>query len=109
LNQGKPARALQFTKEEKPLLNSFHLLTLKPTLYVANVSETGFTNNPLLDEVVKIATAENSQVISICASIEADIAELDDAEKEIFLAALRPEEPGLNRLIHAAYKLLNLE
>ncbi len=98
-----------FTKEEMPLLNSFHLLTLKPTLYVANVSETGFTNNPLLDEVEKIAASENAQVVVICASIEAEIAELDDAEKEIFLAELNLEEPGLNRLIHAAYKLLDLE
>src|SRR5690349_19777483 len=67
LNQGKPARALEFAKEEKPLLNSFHLLTLKPTLYAANVSENGFTNNPLLDEVMQIAANENAQVVVICA------------------------------------------
>lgn len=109
LDNGKPARALEFTKEEKPLLNSFHLLTLKPTLYAANVAETGFTNNPLLDEVKKIAAAENAEVVVICAAIEAEIAELDDTEKEIFLAELNLEEPGLNRLIHAAYKLLGLE
>lgn len=109
LNQGKPARALSFTKEERPLLNSFHLLTLKPTLYAANVSETGFTNNPMLDEVMKIAADENAQVIAICASIEAEIAELDDNEKKVFLADLKLEEPGLDRLIHSAYKLLNLE
>jgi len=109
INQGKPARALTFTKEEKPLLSSFHLLTLKPTLYVANVAEDGFTNNPLLDEVSNITAAENAQVIAVCAAIEADIAELDDAEKALFLAELKLEEPGLNRLIHAAYKLLNLE
>ncbi len=109
LDQGKPARALDFTKEELPLLNSFHLLTLKPTLYAANVSETGFTNNPLLDEVQKIAKAEKAQVVVICAAIEAEIAELDDTEKEIFLAELNLEEPGLDRLIHSAYKLLGLE
>jgi GTP-binding protein YchF len=109
LDQGKPARALDFTKEEMPLLNSFHLLTLKPTLYVANVSETGFTNNPLLDEVNQIAVSEKAQVVVICAAIEAEIAELDDTEKEIFLAELNLEEPGLNRLIHTGYKLLNLE
>ncbi|VVC76702.1 Ribosome-binding ATPase YchF [Aquicella siphonis] len=109
LDQGKPARALDFTKEEKPLLNSLHLLTLKPTLYAANVSETGFTSNPLLDEVRKIAESEKAQVVVICAAIEAEIAELDDTEKEIFLAELNLEEPGLNRLIHSAYKLLNLE
>lgn len=109
LDQGKPARSLDFTKEEKPLLNSFHLLTLKPTLYAANVAESGFTNNPLLDEVRKIAEAEKAQVVVICAAIEAEIAELDDTEKEIFLAELNLEEPGLDRLIHAAYKLLGLE
>src|SRR5579885_353492 len=109
LDHGKPARALDFTKEELPLLNSFHLLTLKPTLYAANVSETGFSNNPLLDEVRKIAENEKAQVVVICAAIEAEIAELDDTEKEIFHAELNLEEPGLNRLIHAAYKLLGLE
>ncbi len=109
LNEGKPARALDFTKEEMPLLNSQHLLTLKPTLYVANVSESGFENNPMLDEVKKIAAAEKSQVVVICASIEAEIAELDDEEKKLFLAELNLTEPGLDRLIHAGYRLLNLE
>lgn len=109
LNDGKPARALDFTKEEKPLLQSFHLLTLKPTLYAANVSETGFTDNPLLDEVKKIAAAEKAEIVVICAAIEAEIAELEDEEKAVFLAELKLEEPGLNRLIHAGYKLLNLE
>lgn len=109
LNDGKPARALEFSKEEMPLLHSFHLLTLKPTLYAANVSETGFENNPLLDEVRKLAEAENAQVVVICASIEADIAELSEDEKEIFMAELNLTEPGLDRLIHAGYKLLNLE
>ncbi|RDI48597.1 redox-regulated ATPase YchF [Aquicella lusitana] len=109
LDQGKPARALSFSKEEKPLLNSFHLLTLKPTLYVANVSESGFTNNPLLDEVRKIAESEKAEIVVICAALEAEIAELDDAEKQLFLAELNLEEPGLDRLIHAGYKLLGLE
>lgn len=109
IDQGKPARALDFSKEERVLLNSFHLLTLKPTLYVANVSETGFTNNALLDEVRKIAESEKAQVVVICASIEAEISELEDEEKALFLAELKLEEPGLDRLIHAGYKLLGLE
>lgn len=109
LNNGKPARALDFTKEEKPFLQSFQLLTLKPTLYAANVAENGFTDNALLDKVKAIAVAEKSQVVVICAAIEAEIAELDDEEKQLFLAELKLEEPGLDRLIHAGYKLLNLE
>jgi GTP-binding protein YchF len=109
LNEGKPARALEFDKEEQPLLQSFHLLTLKPTLYAANVSEKGFENNPLLDEVKKIAAAEKSQVVVICASIEAEITALADEDKEMFMAELNLTEPGLDRLIHAGYKLLNLD
>lgn len=109
LDLGKPARSLDFTKEEKVLLNNFHLLTLKPTLYAANVSETGFTHNPLLDKVMAIAAEEKAQVVVICAAIEAEIAELDDTEKQIFLAELNLQEPGLDRLIHAGYKLLGLD
>jgi GTP-binding protein YchF len=109
LNEGKPARALEFAKEEQPLLQSFHLLTLKPTLYAANVSEKGFENNPLLDEVKKIAAAEKSQVVVICASIEAEITALADEDKEMFMAELNLTEPGLDRLIHAGYKLLDLD
>ena len=109
LNNGKPARALNFTKEEQPLIKSFQLLTLKPTLYVANVAENGFSNNPYLEKVDVIAASENSQVVVICASIEAEISNLEDSEKEMFLQDLGLEEPGLNRLIHAGYKLLNLE
>src|SRR5262249_36149753 len=95
--------------EEQPLLHSFHLLTLKRTLYVANVAENGFTNNPLLDQVKKIATDENAEVVTICAAIEAEIAELSDDDKKAFMDELKLEEPGLNRLIHAGYKLLHLE
>lgn len=109
LDLGKPARALSFSKEEQPFLQSLHLLTLKPTLFVANVAENGFTNNPLLDEVHSIALAENAQVVVICAAIEAEIAQLNDDEKELFLAELNLTEPGLNRLIHSAYTLLGLE
>jgi len=109
LNQGKPARSLAMTKEELPLLKNLHLLTLKPTLYVANVSESGFKNNPLLDEVTIIAKEEKAEIVVVCATIEAEIAELDDAEKMVFLSELNLTEPGLNRLIHAGYHLLNLE
>jgi GTP-binding protein YchF len=109
LNQGKPARALDFAKEEKPFLDSLHLLTLKPTLFVANVSENGFENNPLVEEVKQMAAQEKAEFVIICAAIEAEIAELEDDEKEIFLAELKLVEPGLNRLIHSAYKLLGLE
>lgn len=109
LDQGKPARVLSFTKEEKLIANNFHLLTLKPTLYAANVAENGFENNPLLETVKRIAAAEKAQVIVICAAIEAEIMELEDEEKGIFLAELNLTEPGLDRLIHAAYKLLGLE
>lgn len=109
LNDGKAARALEFSKEEQPLLNSLHLLTLKPTLYAANVSEKGFENNPLLDEVRRIAAAEKAEVVVICASIESEISALADEDKALFMAELNLTEPGLDRLIHAGYKLLNLE
>jgi GTP-binding protein YchF len=82
---------------------------MKPTLFVANVAEDGFTNNPLLEQIEKIAQQENAQVVTICASIEADMAELSDEEKKLFLDELNLTEPGLDRLIHAGYKLLDLE
>jgi GTP-binding protein YchF len=109
LDRGKPARTIPFSKEEKSLLHTLHLLTLKPTLYVANVTENGFAHNSLLTEVEKIAAEEQAQTVVICATIEADIAELDESEKAIFLSELKLAEPGLNRLIRAGYKLLNLE
>ena len=109
LNKGKPARSLTFTKEEKERLKQLQLLTLKPTLYIANVAEDGFTNNPLLDQVKQLAEKENASVVAICASLEAEIAELDDEGKKEFLAELKLDEPGLDRVIHAAYKLLGLD
>lgn len=109
LDQGLPARALSFTKEEKPFVNSLHLLTLKPTLYVANVDEKGFSDNPLLKEVQAIAEREKAEIVVISAALEAEIAELTDDEKSLFLEELNLTEPGLDRLIHAAYKLLGLE
>lgn len=109
LDQGHPARALNLTKEEKLLLKPLNLLTTKPTLYIANVAEDGFENNSYLDEVKKIAEKEGASVVAVCAAIEAEIAELDDEEKKEFLQELNLEEPGLNRVIHAGYKLLGLE
>ncbi len=109
LDKGLPVRSLSLTKEESDRLKPLQLLTAKPTLYIANVAEDGFTNNPYLDQVKNIAANENSSVVAVCASIEAEIAELDDAEKIEFLASMNLDEPGLDRVIHAGYKLLNLE
>jgi len=109
LNQGLPARSLALTAEDKIRLRSLQLLTFKPTLYIANVAEDGFSENPYLDQVKEIAKAENASVVAVCAAIEAEIAELDDAEKTEFLAELNLSEPGLDRVIHAGYKLLGLE
>lgn len=109
LDKGLPARTLNYTKEEKLIIKSLQLLTFKPTLYIANVAEDGFTNNPMLDQVHEIAARENASVVAVCAAIEAEIAELDDAEKAEFLAELNLTEPGLDRVIHAGYKVLGLE
>lgn len=109
LNDGHLARALSLSKEELILLKPLNLMTLKPTLYIANVAEDGFSNNPFLDQVKAIAAKENASVVAICASIEAEIAELDDEEKQAFLDELNLTEPGLDRVIHAGYKLLGLE
>lgn len=110
LNQGKPARTTTMSKEEKITLKTYQLLTAKPTLYVANVDEKGFSNNPLLEQVKQRAQTEGAEVVVICAALEAQIAELEDeAEKMLFLNELNLAEPGLNRLIHGAYHLLGLE
>lgn len=109
LDSGNSARSLDFSKEEHIILNNLHLLSLKPILYVANVADNGFTNNSLLDDVKKIAEQEKAEVVVISAALEAEIAELDEEEKAIFMADLNLEEPGLNRLIHAAYHLLGLQ
>lgn len=109
LDQGQPVRSLSCTKEEKHILKLLNLLTAKPTLYIANVAEDGFENNPFLDEIKKIAEQENASVVAVCAAIESEIAELDDDEKKAFLEELNLSEPGLDRVIHAGYKLLGLE
>jgi GTP-binding protein YchF len=109
LNQAKAIRALDFSKEEWALLKPFYLITAKPVLYVANVKEGGFENNPHVDAVRGHAAEEKAEVVTVCAAIEAEIADLEDDEKQMFLADLGLTEPGLNRLIHAGYKLLGLQ
>ncbi|MDE1180603.1 redox-regulated ATPase YchF [Paraburkholderia sp.] len=108
LDQAKPVRALDLSDEEIVLLKPFCLITAKPTMYVANVKEDGFENNPYLDAVRAFADAEGAPVVAVCAAIEAEIADLDDADKEVFLADLGMQEPGLNRVIRAGFKLLGL-
>lgn len=109
LDSGKPARSLIKDPEDKKLVQELHLITVKPLMYVANVAEDGFTNNPHLDSVRKLAESENSEVVAVCASIEAEIAQLDEADRADFLKDIGLEEPGLNRVIRAGYKLLGLQ
>ena len=109
LNKAQPARALKLTEEEVRDLKDLHLLTAKPVMYVANVSEGGFTNNPLLDAVEKRAAGEGAVVVAVCAAIEAEVAQLEEADRAEFLAELGLKEPGLDRVIRGAYKLLGLQ
>jgi GTP-binding protein YchF len=109
LNENTPVRALEFTKEEQPLVRSFSLITAKPAMFVGNVAEDGFENNPYLDRLREYAAKQGAPVVAICAKIEAELAEMDDEDKAMFLAEIGQDEPGLNRLIRAAYKLLGLQ
>jgi len=109
LNEGRPARTTELYDEEKALLKPFFLLTMKPTMYVANVDEQGFHDNPLLKAVEDYAARENAVVVPVCAALEAEIADLDDEDKNAFLDDLGLSEPGLDRVIHAGYKLLGLQ
>jgi GTP-binding protein YchF len=109
LTEGLRARSLNLSKEEILILKPLCLITTKPVMYIANVAEDGFENNPHLDAVVKYAAAEDAIVVPICNKIEAEIAELDEADKQEFLETLGMEEPGLNRVIRAGYKLLGLQ
>lgn len=109
LDEGNALRSLDLDKDEQKIMRKFQLITNKPTMYIANVSEDGFENNPLLDKVREFAASENSEVVPICAAIEAEIAALDDEDKVEFLADLGQDEPGLNRVIRAGYSLLNLQ
>ena len=108
LDEGKPVRAMDLDDDQQVMLKEFFLLTNKPTMYVANVSDDGFENNPLLDEVREIAEREGAVVVPVCAAIEAEIAELDEDEKGVFLEDMGLDEPGLNRVIRAGYALLGL-
>lgn len=109
LDQGKPVRSMGLDMEQQQLLKPLCLLTAKPAIYVANVDEKGFAGNLLLAAVQEHAAREGAPVVAICAALEAEIAELPDDDKQIFLADLNLEEPGLNRLVRAAYELLGLQ
>ncbi|MCY1228285.1 Ribosome-binding ATPase YchF [compost metagenome] len=109
LDQAKAVRTLDLAPEEWEAIRPFCLITAKPTMYVANVREDGFENNPHLDAVREHAKLTDSPVVSVCAAIEAEIADLDDADKTEFLADLGMEEPGLDRVIRAGFKLLGLQ
>jgi GTP-binding protein YchF len=109
LNLAKPVRSLGLDPHDHTLLRDLHLLTDKPVMYVANVDERGFVNNPRLDRVRELAKAEGTVVVPICAAIEAEIAQLEEADRADFLRELNLEEPGLNRVIRGAYALLGLQ
>ena len=109
LNRGEPVRSIGFGKEEIPLLKQFCLITAKPAMFVANVSETGFDNNPFLDKLRAYAATQKAPVVAICAKMEAEMAGMDEGDKAMFLAEIGQQEPGLNRLIRAAFTLLGLQ
>ena len=109
LNDAKPVRAMNLDKEQIAMLKPLCLITSKPAMYVANVSDSGFTNNPLLDQLSEYAKSQHSPIVAICASIESEIADMDDSDKQEFLSDMGMDEPGLNRLIRAAFDLLGLQ
>ena len=109
LDEGHMVRTLDLSVDEKKQLRDLFLLTVKPTMYIANVNEDGFENNPYLDQVQAIADREGAVVVPVCAAIEAELVELDDEEKQVFLEEMGLEEPGLNRVIRAGYTLLGLQ
>jgi GTP-binding protein YchF len=109
LADGTAVRTLDLADQEKNWLRHYHLLTVKPTMYIANVDEGGFENNPMLDSLLEMASAEGANVVPVCAAIEAEIVQLDDEDKQEFLSEMNLEEPGLNRVIRAGYELLGLQ
>jgi len=109
LEEGKAVRAMDLSEDELQIVKTLHLISVKPTMYIANVDEEGFENNPHLDTVMEIARAEKAVVVVICNKLEAEISELDDEERAEFLEDLGMQEPGLDRVIRAGYQLLNLQ
>jgi GTP-binding protein YchF len=109
LNEAKPVRAMKLDAEELALIKPLCLITAKPAMYVGNVADDGFTNNPLLDQLAGYAKSQNAPLVAICAAIEAEIADLEEEDKGAFLADMGMNEPGLDRLIRAAFKLLGLQ
>ncbi|MEX0603704.1 MAG: redox-regulated ATPase YchF [Marinobacter sp.] len=109
LNEGNPVRGMDLSSDQKALIRELCLLTSKPTMYIANVDENGFENNPYLDTVKAIAESENAVVVPICNKLEAEIAELEDDEKLVFLEEMGMDEPGLDRVIRGGYSLLDLQ
>ena len=109
LDAGRLVHAMGLSEDEQKLIYDLHLLTIKPTMYIANVAEDGFDNNPYLDAVRQRAEEEGAVVVAVCAAIESELVELDDEEKQVFLAEMGLEEPGLNRVIRAGYTLLGLQ
>ena len=109
VEEGHMVRSLELTKEEEAAVDYLNFLTIKPTMYIANVNDDGFENNPYLDEVQKIADAEGAIVVAVCAEIESELSEMDDEDRVEFMADLGLEEPGLNRVINAGYSLLHLQ
>jgi len=109
LNEAKPVRSVAFSKEEWAVLKPFCLITAKPAMFVGNVDENGFENNPHLERLRAYAAAQHAPVVAICAKMEAEMADMSDEDKQLFLAELGQDEPGLNRLIRAAFKLLGLQ
>jgi ribosome-binding ATPase len=109
LNEGRPVRAIDFSKEERVVLKPLCLITAKPAMFVGNVAEDGFANNPYLDRLNEYAARQNAPVVAICAKTEAELADMSDEDKALFLAEMGQTEPGLARLIRAAFKLLGLQ
>ncbi|WKB54619.1 redox-regulated ATPase YchF [Eleftheria terrae] len=109
LNEGKPVRSISFSKEEQAVLKPLCLITAKPAMFVGNVDESGFENNPFLDRLREYAAQQNAPVVAICAKTEAELADMEEEDRLMFLQEMGQDEPGLNRLIRAAFKLLGLQ